>query len=202
MIGSSIYSFEGIGVVLPILEVTAVPEQFPKILLLVMLTSAIFFTGFGEFCLFVYGAKELEGKPLITMNLPQSPAIYTLNAVFSISVIISMGLCTFPANTTIEGYIYKGQDTKKTYWLINLQRTVFLAVSMALCIALGNNLDKFNSVVGTVTATPVVFMIPCIAHWRLCNPTLGQKVMDGVVIAFACLVFLICTGFTVMTWNN
>ena len=121
MIGSSIYSFEGIGVVLPIMEVTANPKQFPKILLLVMLTNAILFTGFGEFCLFVYGAKELEGKPLITMNLPDGPVIYTLKAVFSFNVVVSIALCSFPANNIIESYVFrKLPESKKKFWLINL----------------------------------------------------------------------------------
>lgn len=120
MIGSAIYSFEGIGVVIPIMEVTENPKQFPKLLLAVMLTNVILFTGFGEFCLFVYG-KELEGKPLITMNLPDGPIIWTLKGVFSISVIISISLCSFPANNIIEGYVFKGvKDSKTKYWLINL----------------------------------------------------------------------------------
>lgn len=120
MIGSAIYSFEGIGVVIPILEVTANPKQFPKLLLAVMLTNVILFTGFGEFCLFVYGS-ELEGKPLITMNLPDGPIIWTLKAVFSINVIISISLCAFPANNIIERYVFSGmKDTKVKYWLVNL----------------------------------------------------------------------------------
>lgn len=65
MVGSAVYSFEGIGVVIPILEVTAKPEQFSKILFIVMITNVILFAGLGEYCLFVYG-NELEGKPLIT----------------------------------------------------------------------------------------------------------------------------------------
>ena len=167
-----------------------------------MLTNAVLFTGFGEFCLFVYGAKELEGKPLITMNLPDGPVIYALKAVFSINVIISTAFCTFPANTIIEGYIFKKQDTPTKYWLANLLRTVIFGASVALCIVLGNTIDKFNSVIGTVTATPVVFMIPCIAHYRLCNPPLWQKVIDGVVVAFALVVLIYCTGFTLWTWND
>lgn len=69
VIGSAIYSFEGIGVVMPIIEVTENPKQFPKIVLCVLLTNMILYTGFGEFCLFVWG-DEIEGKPLITQNLP------------------------------------------------------------------------------------------------------------------------------------
>jgi len=167
-----------------------------------MLTNAVLFTGFGEFCLFVYGAKELEGKPLITMNLPDGPVIYALKAIFSINVIISIGLCTLPANIIIEGYIYKRQDTPRAFWFINVQRTLILGASVVLCIVLGNTLDKFNSVIGTVTATPVVFMIPCIAHYRLCNPPLWQKAVDGLVVVFALVVLVYCTGFTLWTWNE
>jgi proton-coupled amino acid transporter len=119
-IGSSIYSFEGIGVVIPILDVTANPKQFPKILLGVMLTSLILFTGFGEFCLFVYGT-ELDKKPLITMNLPDGPVIWTLKAVFSINVIVSISICAFPANNIIESYVFKSmKSSSKKDWLINL----------------------------------------------------------------------------------
>lgn len=91
MIGSAIYAFEGIGVVLPIIEVTENPKQFPTILIAVLLTNLILYTGFGEFCLFVYGS-ELEGKPLITMNLPYGPVVWVIKILFSINVIISITL--------------------------------------------------------------------------------------------------------------
>lgn len=55
MIGSAIYSYEGIGVVIPILEITEQPEKFPKILLFVLMTVMILYSGFGGFNLFVYG---------------------------------------------------------------------------------------------------------------------------------------------------
>ncbi len=55
MIGSAVYSYEGIGVVLPLLEVTEKPEMYPKILFYVLLTVMVLYVGFGEFCLFVYG---------------------------------------------------------------------------------------------------------------------------------------------------
>lgn len=55
--------------VLPIIEVTEDTKKFPKVVLAVLLTNMILYTGFGEFCYFVWG-KDLEGKPLITMNLP------------------------------------------------------------------------------------------------------------------------------------
>lgn len=67
MIGSAVYSYEGIGVILPLLEVTEKPELYPKILTYVLVTVMLLYVGFGEFCLSVYG-NEIE-KPLITENL-------------------------------------------------------------------------------------------------------------------------------------
>lgn len=55
MIGSAVYAYEGIGVVLPLLDVTEKPELFPKILFLVLSTVFFLYTGFGEYCYFVYG---------------------------------------------------------------------------------------------------------------------------------------------------
>ena len=112
MIGSAVYSFEGIGVVIPIIEVTKNPKQFPKILFLVMLTSLILFTFLGEYCLFIYG-DELIGKPLITMNMPEGVVIQVLKAAFSINVIISISITVFPANTIIETYMFKNIGESK-----------------------------------------------------------------------------------------
>lgn len=104
MVGSAIYSYEGIGVVLPLYEVTADKKRFRSLLTLVMLTNLVLFTGFGLLCLFIYGADELQGKPLITMNLPDTPAVHALKAIFSINVIVSIAMCTFPANEILESY--------------------------------------------------------------------------------------------------
>lgn len=120
MIGSAIYAFEGIGVVIPIIEVTENPKQFPKILLAVLITDMILYTSFGEYCLFVYG-DELEGKPLITMILKKGLLVWTIKILYSFNVIATITLQAFPANRILESYIYKGMKTSlmKT-WLINL----------------------------------------------------------------------------------
>jgi solute carrier family 36 (proton-coupled amino acid transporter) len=91
VIGSAIYSYEGIGVVLPIIEVTKDQSKLPKILLAVLLTNCIFYTGFGEFCFFVWG-NELEGKPLITMNLPQGWIVWVIKCLYSVNIVISITL--------------------------------------------------------------------------------------------------------------
>jgi len=79
---------------------------------------------------------------------------------------------------------------------------VIIALAVVACIALGNSLDKFNSLVGTVAATPVAFMIPCLLHLKLCEVTKWQKVLDIAVIIFSIGVMILCTRFTLLTWND
>ena len=55
MIGSAVYAYEGIGTILPILDVTERPEIFQKLLSLVLATVFILYTFFGTYCYFVYG---------------------------------------------------------------------------------------------------------------------------------------------------
>lgn len=90
MIGSAVYSYEGIGVVLPLLEVTEKPELYPKILFYVLLTVLVVYVGFGEFCLFVYG--DLLKLPLITFNLPEGYVVWIIKVFFSINLVFTYPL--------------------------------------------------------------------------------------------------------------
>jgi solute carrier family 36 (proton-coupled amino acid transporter) len=81
MIGASAYAYEGIGIILPLLDVTEKPELYPRILTYVFLTVIALYLGFGGFCLFVYGDKI--DKPLITDNLPPGPIVYVTKVLFA-----------------------------------------------------------------------------------------------------------------------
>ena len=69
-IGFSVYAFEGIGVILPILEVTDRPDIYFRTLCITCAIIAVMYVGFSEYAIFAYGADALT-KPLITENLPR-----------------------------------------------------------------------------------------------------------------------------------
>ena len=49
-IGFSAYSYEGIGLVLPVQDITACPEQYKKIVWYVVMTVMVVYLTFGWFC--------------------------------------------------------------------------------------------------------------------------------------------------------
>ena len=64
-IGFSVYAFEGIGVIIPIMEVTEKKEDYLKILVITISLIGVFYVCFAEFWMFSFGASNLT-TPLIT----------------------------------------------------------------------------------------------------------------------------------------
>lgn len=201
MIGSAVYSYEGIGVVLPLLEVTEKPELYPKILFYVLLTVMLLYVGFGEFCLFVWG--HLVEKPLITENLPSGAVVWIIKIFFSINLIFTYPLQLHPASIIIESYLYGDMPKcKKRMWLKNLDRTIIVAFTVVFCISLGDSLDKFISVLGSLACTPISFTLPCMFHLKLCNPSRNARYLDYFIIGLSVFIMVFCTGFTIWHWND
>ena len=57
-IGFSVYSYEGIGVILPIREVTACKDDYFKLLCITVCSIACQYIFFGEYCMLAWGATE------------------------------------------------------------------------------------------------------------------------------------------------
>ena len=69
-VGLASYTFEGIGIIIPVMETTSRPDLFPFILSLVLVILTSFYVFFGNFCYFIYGSKKLGEHPLITDIMP------------------------------------------------------------------------------------------------------------------------------------
>ena len=70
-IGFSVYSYEGIGVILPIREVTANKKDYYKLLCITVCFIAFLYIFFGEFTMLAWGSTENFDDPLITSSLPE-----------------------------------------------------------------------------------------------------------------------------------
>ena len=57
MVGFSCYTYEGIGVVMPIMSNCACPEKFDKILFYALMTLTFIYIVFADFCYLVLGTN-------------------------------------------------------------------------------------------------------------------------------------------------
>lgn len=159
-IGTAIFTFEGIGLIIPIQESMKQPEKFPKVLLIVMVIITTLFTVMGAVSYAAYGS---ETETVVLLNLPQdNKMVNTVQFLYSCAILLSTPLQIFPAIRIVETELFTRSGKYNPY--IKWQKNVFRFFMVMLCavIAWGgaDNLDKFVALVGNFACIPLVYIYP------------------------------------------
>lgn len=159
-IGTAIFTFEGVGLIIPIQESMKDPSKFPPVLAGVMIFITILFIGMGAMSYAAFGSTT---KTVVLLNLPQdSKFVNAIQLLYSLAILLSTPLQLFPAIRIMENEIFlrSGKDNPYIKWKKNLFR-FFLVVLCAL-IAWGGagDLDKFVALVGSFACIPLVYVYP------------------------------------------
>lgn len=159
-IGTAIFTFEGIGLIIPIQESMKHPEKFPRVLFLVMVVITVLFTTMGAVSYAAYGSKT---ETVVLLNLPQdNKFVNTVQLLYSVAILLSTPLQIFPAIRIVETELFTRSGKYNPY--IKWQKNIFRFFVVMLCagIAWGgaDNLDKFVALVGNFACIPLVFFYP------------------------------------------
>ena len=167
-IGTAIFAFEGIGLIIPIQESMIYPNNFPQVLGQVILTIAVIMIMVGSLGYLTFGDKI---KTVVLLNLPQdSPMVIITQLLYSLAILLSTPLQLFPAIRLLESKMIfgSGKSSPSVKWLKNLFRTLFVVFIAYIAYIGGQNLDKFVSFVGCFACIPLVYMYPPILHLKSC----------------------------------
>ena len=77
-----------------------------------------------------------------------------------------------------------------------------VGVTIGLTLAIGNKLDKFLSIVGSLTCTPIAFTFPALFHLLSCAETTKQKVIDWTIIISSIGILIFCTTLGFFHWGG
>ncbi|OAQ31438.1 hypothetical protein K457DRAFT_135974 [Linnemannia elongata AG-77] len=202
LIGTIVFSFEGIGLVVPITESMAEPEKFPKVLAITITIVALIFGSVGALCYAAFGENI---QTIVVLNLPVTSGwTITVQILYSLAIILSVPLMLSPASKIVEMGIFPTRSG-------GVERTVKLsknAIRIALVCACavvsyvvgGPNLDKFVSFVGSVACMPLCFIFPAMFHYKACAKTTWAKVLDIIlgVVGIGAMVFTLY--ITIRSW--
>lgn len=224
-IGTAIFAFEGIGLVIPVQDSMQHPEKFPLVLAMVIITSTVLFITIGSVGYLAYGSRI---KTVILLNLPQANIFVNLIQLFySLAIMLSTPLQLFPAIKIIENkvfpkfikiYVKKDDDTTdvemrpnsgklnwKVKWLKNFVRSLIVGAVILIAYFGADQLDKFVALVGSFACIPLVYMYPPMLHLRSCSiPNhKGAKInwsagLDYVLIVFGA-ISMIYTSYQSIT---
>ncbi|KAG0278801.1 neutral amino acid transporter [Linnemannia exigua] len=198
-IGTAVFTFEGIGLIIPITESMKEPEKFPKVLTGVMIGITVLFTSLGALSYATFGSKT---QTVILLNLPQqSHLVQSVQALYSIAIMLSIPLQLFPAIRIMETGLFtrSGKYNMLVKWQKNFFRVLALFACAAIAIWAGEDLDKFVSIVGSVACIPLAYIFPAMFHYKT-HPNKKTRVFDVLLCAFGVITMVYTTGNTVYEW--
>ncbi|OXV10931.1 hypothetical protein Egran_01308 [Elaphomyces granulatus] len=198
-IGTAIFTYEGVGLIIPIQESMRSPHKFPAVLAGVMVAITIIFLSAGALSYAAYGSAT---KTVVILNLPQDDKfVNVVQFLYSLAILLSTPLQLFPAIRIMENELFtrSGKYNPGIKWKKNFFR--FVLVMLCAFVAWGGaeDLDKFVSLVGSFACVPLVYVYPPLLHLKACSQSRWQRIAD---IALICLGIIGCTYTTTLTLYN
>lgn len=201
-IGTAIFTFEGVGLILPIQESMRQPSKFPPVLAAVMVIITVVFISMGALSYAAFGSST---KTVVLLNLPQDDKfVNAVQFLYSLAILLSTPLQLFPAIRIMENAFFtrSGKNNPR----IKIGKNVFRFCLVMVCalIAWGGagDLDKFVAVIGTFCCLPLVYVYPALLHLKAVAQTRRQQITDICLCVFGFLVMVYTTSLTVKEWAS
>ena len=170
-IGTAIFTFEGVGLIIPIQESMKQASKFPPVLAGVMIFITLLFTTMGALSYAAFGSAT---KTVVLLNLPQdSHFVNAVQLLYSLAILLSTPLQLFPAIRILETGLFSrsGKFNRYIKWKKNVFRFFLVVVCAVVAYAGANDLDKFVALVGSFACVPLVYVYPVCTLSKLLNMT-------------------------------
>ncbi|KAL1863069.1 hypothetical protein VTK73DRAFT_6471 [Phialemonium thermophilum] len=201
-IGTAIFTFEGIGLIIPIQESMRHPEKFPRVMFLVMIIITTLFVTMGAVSYAAYGSKT---ETVVLLNLPQDNRfVNAVQFLYSVAILLSTPLQIFPAIRILENALFTKSGKYNPYikWQKNIFRFFIVVACAAIAWGGADNLDKFVALVGNFACIPLVYIYPPMLHYKGVARNAFWKTSDIVLCIFGFVAMAYTTSLTIMSWAS
>ena len=202
-LGFTIYTYEGIGVVMPIMATTADPSRYKEMVTYAFICLISVNTLFPLFCYYAWGSNLHEA--IITQMLPaDSIVVILLKIGFSVNLVCSFPIVVHPTNSAIESLLCSSfkQKKKTYYWMQNVSRALVTLLATVIAACLMNKMDKFLGLLGSFLCAPLAITFPALLHLVHAAKTLKERIVDYILIFISICIFLFCTAQSILDWNT
>eukprot|EP01064_Diplonema_japonicum_P016150 TRINITY_DN2415_c0_g3_i1.p1 TRINITY_DN2415_c0_g3~~TRINITY_DN2415_c0_g3_i1.p1 ORF type:complete len:502 (+),score=115.84 TRINITY_DN2415_c0_g3_i1:960-2465(+) len=205
-LGTALFSFEGVCLVLPIKSAMKDPLAYPKVLMSVMICLAAIYTSFSVANYLAHG-KNMETA--IILELPKgSVPVLLVQLAYVLAIGFTFPLQFYPAVQVLENLIWKPLPPLSDEVLpvaVVAKQNMFRAVltTLAAVIAIGGStsFDNFTALGGALCSMPLLFVFPPLFHYLLVpHLTMAEKVIDITITVMGIILTLGTTGWTLKTW--
>ncbi|KAG6963248.1 hypothetical protein JG688_00008229 [Phytophthora aleatoria] len=201
-IGTSIFTFEGIGLVLPTQSSLnqARQKRFPRLLSWTVVGLLFFYSFFAGINYITFGSGI---APMVTSSLPRNGWSSSVQFGYAFAQLLSYPLFLFPAVKIMEEMLgfprrASGQKVAKNFF-----RAVAVLATIFIAYFGQGRLDLFVSIVGAFCCVPLSLVYPPLFHLKL-NPNASwmDKIVDSFVIVVGLLTFFYVTYSNLQSWSK
>ncbi|KAJ5175294.1 Amino acid transporter [Penicillium canariense] len=199
-IGTAIFTYEGIGLIIPIQESMKQPRRFPGVLAGVMVIITLIFLSAGALSYAAYGSTT---KTVILLNLPQDDKfVNVVQLLYSLAILLSTPLQLFPAIRILENELFTRSGKYNPYikWKKNVFRFFLVVVCAFVAWCGADDLDRFVSLVGSFACVPLIYVYPPLLHLRACAQSRRQVIADITLATFGVICCVYTTSLTLQNW--
>ena len=199
-IGTAIFTFEGVGLIIPIQESMRRPSKFPGVLAIVMVIITTLFISIGALSYAAYGSHT---QTVVILNLPQDDKfVNAVQFLYSLAILLSTPLQLFPAIRIMENELFSRSGKYNPY--IKWQKNTFRFCLVVICalIAWGGagDLDKFVALVGSFACVPLVYVYPPLLHLKAVARRRWQRITDYALCCFGVVGCVYTTVLSIYLW--
>ncbi|KAI8092619.1 transmembrane amino acid transporter protein-domain-containing protein [Halteromyces radiatus] len=202
MIGTAVFSFEGIGMVVPIIQGMKEPEKFPRVLTLGMIICTCLFVLIGTLGYVAFG--ENTHASVVSNLPPQNGLSVTVQLFYAIAMILTSPFMLYPPLIIIERGLFgahrSGRSNWKYKWGKNLVRSIIPIICAAISFGVGpDGLNKFVALVGSIACMPLSFIIPGLFHFKVSKGR-WMKVADVVMTLWGIGIMIYTLYVNIHSW--
>ncbi|GJJ69624.1 solute carrier family 36 (proton-coupled amino acid transporter) [Entomortierella parvispora] len=209
-IGTAVFSYEGIGMVIPICSSMKDPKQFPRALTIVLCSVCALLVSFGSLGYAAYGDAV---QTIVLDDLPnqsggEKAGKNAVQLLYVIAIFLTTPLMLFPCIRIMEHVVFSvigpgGEGTKTRMLKENIVRLVVDFAVAAVAYGGYNKLDIFISFVGSFACAPLLFIFPPALHLKAYpNQPTWRKISDICLILFGCIVFVFTLYTTIKSFKD
>jgi proton-coupled amino acid transporter len=205
LLGMSITSLEGIGVILPIKESMKDKSKFNWVIIIGTFVISLILTGFPLIMYFCYQDKVDE---IVLNNLPLDKIyIQVILILLMFSVLTVYPVTLYPAFVILKNIFFKKNDNNisKTDCITttiyeNFLRTFIVIITITIGVYSIGRFDTLLALCGCAICTPVALILPSIFHFLLFknNQSSFRNFLDITVAILGCSLSLSVLIFTII----
>lgn len=183
-LGTLMYGFENISIILPIKSEMIKPESFDFILTSLLFMVSLLFIWFGTINAFAYNS---DINDLVTSNLPSATWVSVMLLVYLVAVLLSLPIMFYPIFMIIDKYLVLEGDSRE------IARALLVSVVVVAGTAARHSLGVCVSVIGNLFCSPLALIFPAIINLKLNAQTKTEKVLSWIMIIIGVILGL--SGF-------